>query len=76
MKVLCSLFSVALLLPSVLPAAETKPPNIIFILADDLGYGDIGAYKKQPSKIPTPNVDRIAKEGIRFTDAHTPASVC
>ncbi len=56
--------------------AEPAPLNIIFILADDLGYGDIGAYKKQPSKIPTPNVDRIAKEGIRFTDAHSPASVC
>lgn len=56
--------------------AEAARPNIIFILADDLGYGDIGAYKKQPSKIPTPNVDRIAQEGIRFTDAHSPSSVC
>lgn len=56
--------------------ADEPPPNIVFILADDLGYGDIGAYKKQPSKIPTPNVDRMAKEGMRFTDAHSPASVC
>ncbi|MBN8625522.1 MAG: arylsulfatase [Planctomycetes bacterium] len=51
-------------------------PNIVFILADDLGYGDVGAYKKKPSKIPTPNVDRIAREGVRFTDAHSPSSVC
>ncbi len=57
-------------------AAASSTPNIVFILADDLGYGDIGCYKKQPSKIPTPNVDRIAAEGIRFTDAHAPASVC
>ncbi|SKB06652.1 Arylsulfatase A [Prosthecobacter debontii] len=57
-------------------APDVSRPNIIFILADDLGYGDIGAYKKQPSKIPTPNVDRLAREGIRFTDAHSPASVC
>jgi arylsulfatase A len=65
-----------LLIPAGLSAADAARPNIIFILADDLGYGDIGAYKKQPSKIPTPNVDRIAREGIRFTDAHSPSSVC
>jgi arylsulfatase A-like enzyme len=58
--------------------ASQKPskPNIVFILADDLGYGDVGAYKKKPSKIPTPNIDRIATEGVRFTDAHSPSSVC
>jgi arylsulfatase A-like enzyme len=53
-----------------------QKPNIVFILADDLGYGDVGCYKKQPSKIPTPNIDHIAAEGIRFTDAHSPSSVC
>ena len=60
------------------PAADrtAPPPNIVYILADDLGYGDIGCYKKQPSKIPTPYVDRLAAEGIRFTDAHAPTSVC
>lgn len=57
-------------------ADQASRPNIILILADDLGYGDVGCYKKQPSKIPTPNVDRIAAEGIRFTDAHSPSSVC
>ena len=53
-----------------------KPlPNIIFILADDMGYGDIGAYNPE-SKIATPNLDQLAQEGMRFTDAHAPGSVC
>ena len=55
--------------------SATKPPNIIFILADDLGYGDIGAYNPQ-SKIPTPNLDRLARQGMLFTDAHSPSTVC
>jgi arylsulfatase A-like enzyme/trehalose utilization protein len=63
----------------VAPRAEAKEahvkPNIIFILADDQGYGDAGAYNPD-SKISTPGLDRIAKEGIRFTDAHAGASVC
>jgi arylsulfatase A-like enzyme len=50
-------------------------PNIIIILLDDLGYGDFSIYQ-QDNKIKTPNIDRIAQEGIRFTDAHTPSSVC
>jgi arylsulfatase A len=50
-------------------------PNIIVILADDLGYGDLGCYNKD-SKIPTPNLDRLAKQGMRFTDAHSPSAVC
>ncbi len=50
-------------------------PNIIVILADDLGYGDISIYHEN-NKIKTPNIDRIASEGIMFTDAHTPSSVC
>jgi len=57
-------------------AFSASKPNIIFMLADDLGYGDVGCYKKQPSKIPTPNIDRIAAGGVRFTDAHSPSSVC
>src|ERR1051325_9239223 len=56
--------------------AAAARPNIVLILADDLGYGDVGAYKKKPSKIPTPNIDRLASEGMRFTDAHAPTSVC
>jgi len=50
-------------------------PNIVLILADDLGYGDPTCYQGQ-SKIPTPRMDRLAGEGIRFTDAHTPSAVC
>jgi len=52
-----------------------KRPNIIFIMADDMGYGDLGCYNKR-SKIPTPNMNRLAKEGARFTDAHSPSAVC
>ncbi|MDW8310180.1 MAG: arylsulfatase [Verrucomicrobiales bacterium] len=54
------------------PAAER--PNIIFILADDIGYGDLGCYGAV--RVRTPNLDRLAREGVRFTDAHTTASTC
>ncbi|MBL8892942.1 MAG: arylsulfatase [Planctomycetaceae bacterium] len=50
-------------------------PNIVYILADDLGYGDLGCYNAE-SKIPTPRLDRLAAEGMRFTDAHSPSAVC
>jgi arylsulfatase A-like enzyme len=53
----------------------TKNPNIIFILADDMGYGDLGCYNPE-SKIPTPNMDKLASEGIKFLDAHSPAALC
>ncbi len=57
-------------------AEQSQPlPNIVYILADDMGYGDPGCYNPE-SKIPTPNMDRLANEGIRFTDAHSPSSVC
>lgn len=52
-----------------------KRPNIIYVLADDLGYGDVGC-NNPGSKIPTPNLDRLASQGMRFTDAHAPSSVC
>lgn len=55
------------------PAAPAKP-NIIFILADDLGYGDLGCYGQ--TKIKTPNIDRLAGEGIRFTDFYAGSTVC
>jgi arylsulfatase A-like enzyme len=50
-------------------------PNIIFILADDMGYGDLGCYNPE-SMIPTPNMDKLASQGIRFLDAHSPAALC
>jgi arylsulfatase A-like enzyme len=56
-------------------AADPRPPNIVLILADDLGYGDPRCYNKD-SRIPTPNIDGLAKQGMRFTDAHTPSAVC
>ncbi len=55
-------------------AAPERPPNIIFILADDLGYGDLGSYGQQ--KIQTPHLDRMAAEGIRFTDHYAGSTVC
>jgi arylsulfatase A-like enzyme len=56
---------------------EVSPPrpNIIYILADDLGYGDLGCLNPE-SRIETPHIDRLAEQGIRFTDAHSPSSVC
>lgn len=55
-------------------AAAGRPPNIIFIMADDLGYGDLGCYGQQ--KIKTPNLDRMAAEGIRFTQFYAGSTVC
>jgi arylsulfatase A-like enzyme len=60
-------------------SAQAQPhdnaPNIVFILADDMGYGDPRCYNAE-SKVPTPNIDKLAAQGMRFTDAHTPSSVC
>lgn len=50
-------------------------PNIVLILADDLGYGDLRCYNPE-AKVATPNLDRLARAGIRFTDTHSPATVC
>ena len=58
------------------PVKETeKLPNIIYVLADDLGYGDIGSYNPE-GKILTPNIDKLVAEGMKFTDAHTSSAVC
>ncbi|WP_186758725.1 sulfatase family protein [Echinicola salinicaeni] len=54
---------------------ENKPPNIVLILADDLGYGDVVAYNAD-AKVSTPNIDQLADGGMMFTDAHSPSSVC
>jgi len=70
------LLSFCWILPAVAEAApDPRRPNIVVILADDLGYGDVGCYNPE-SKIPTPNLDRLAKTGVRFTDAHAPSTVC
>ena len=54
---------------------ENQLPNILFILADDLGYGDVRCYNSE-SKVPTPHLDQLSEEGILFTDAHSPSTVC
>jgi len=59
-----------------LAQSETPPPNIVFIFADDMGYGDVVAHNPERGKIPTPHMDQMAKEGMLFTDAHTSSSVC
>jgi len=59
-----------------LSAYSQSTPNIVFVMCDDLGYGDIQCLNPERGKIPTPGVDRLAKEGMIFTDAHSGASVC
>ena len=56
------------------PRQETPPPNIVYILADDLGYGELGCYGQ--TKIQTPEIDRLAAEGMRFTHHYSGAPVC
>ena len=63
-------------LPSLLMAAEPERPNIVYILADDMGYGDVQCLNPERGKIPTPNMDQVAAQGMTFTDAHTTSSVC
>jgi arylsulfatase A len=58
----------------VLAQKNVKKPNIIFILADDLGYGDVGCYGQQ--KIATPNIDKLAKQGLKFTQFYAGTAVC
>jgi Sulfatase len=73
-------FCVAL---SVVPACEVtaegpvgeRPPSIVYILADDLGYGDLRCFNAS-GKIATPHLDRLAADGMRFTDAHSSSAVC
>ena len=67
----------ALLLASPLTqAASTQKPNIVVILADDLGYGDVRCNNPERGKIPTPHIDRLAAGGMRFTDGHSSSGVC
>src|SRR6478672_7668179 len=68
LAVLCSLTAAAA------PSDGKKPPNVIVILSDDVGWGDVGCYGA--TKIKTPSLDALARDGMRFTDAHASASVC
>jgi arylsulfatase A-like enzyme len=66
--------TLVLALPGLLQAAQEKP-NIVYIMVDDMGYGDPGCYNPK-SKIPTPHIDSLANAGMRFTDAHSPGALC
>ncbi|MBN2316171.1 MAG: sulfatase-like hydrolase/transferase, partial [Sedimentisphaerales bacterium] len=68
------LAAVATMVPVKLRAAERKYPNIILIYIDDLGYGDVSCYGA--TKVHTPNIDRLAAQGLRFTNAHSPSATC
>ncbi len=68
-------FSLLVVSLSGVRASAASKPNIVFILADDLGYGDVEANNPD-SLIPTPAMDRVASEGMRFADAHSPSAVC
>ncbi len=57
-------------------AAEQRPPNIIVIIADDLGWGDLGCYGADAKAVKTPNVDKLAAEGLRFTSGYCSAATC
>jgi arylsulfatase A len=72
---ICILGILLLVIPMSCNRSTSGLPNIIFILADDMGYGDIGVLNPD-SKIPTPNLDRLASEGMYFSDAHSPSAVC
>jgi arylsulfatase A-like enzyme len=73
LRMTIGIFFLGVLAPA--SVAAEPPPNIVLILADDLGIGDLGCYNRD-SKIPTPHMDRLAREGMRFTDAHSPSGVC
>jgi len=66
----------ALILATVAPAATADKPNIVYILCDDLGYGDVHCLGGERGKIATPNLDRLAAAGMTFTEAHASSSVC
>ena len=80
-RILLFAFLLSGFLPNAVPpaahgseASVTSPPNVVLIFADDVGYGDVGCYGA--TKVKTPNIDRLATEGRRFTDAHSASAVC
>jgi arylsulfatase A-like enzyme len=77
MKTRNAVFTVPLIavLFCTLPLWAAEKPNVVLILVDDMGYGDPGCFNVD-SKIPTPHIDRLAKEGMRFTNAHSPSGIC
>ena len=69
-----ALVVLVLLAPSLCAEDAPRKPNIIVILSDDLGYGDVGCYGA--TRVSTPSIDKLAAEGLRFTDAHTTSATC
>jgi len=69
-------FAALLLMPFTAVLAADIKPNILVIYADDLGYGDVQCYNPERGKIPTPNIDKLASQGMRFTDGHSSSGVC
>ena len=59
-----------------LHAADSSKPNIVILYADDLGYGDVRCYNPERGKISTPHIDKLAAQGMRFTDGHSSSGVC
>jgi arylsulfatase A-like enzyme len=74
MRIFVHLVSVLCISCTLPLAVEGGPPNVVFILADDLGLGDVGCYGG--TTVPTPNIDRLAAEGLRFTNAYSASAVC
>ncbi|MGH7202303.1 MAG: sulfatase-like hydrolase/transferase, partial [Planctomycetaceae bacterium] len=68
------LSAVLICLASGFSLAAERPPNLVFIMADDLGYGHLGCYGQR--KIKTPHIDRLAAEGMRFTQVYAGCNVC
>jgi len=73
-RIVTCVFAMAVLSATSQASDHIAPPNVILVLTDDLGYADIGCYGA--TKVKTPNIDRLAAGGIRFTDFHTAASIC
>ena len=69
-------FALAILVVTTSAVAAADKPNIVYIICDDLGYGDVHCLAPETSKIPTPHADKLASEGMIFTDCHSGSSVC
>src|SRR6266545_3846525 len=76
MKTLATLMaSLAFAVIQAFAAIDSRRPNIVILYADDMGFGDV-SIQNPDSKIPTPNLDQLAREGTRFTDAHSSSGIC
>ena len=80
-KIHSKLIAICLMLGWLIAASATAAvadnrPNILLIYADDMGYGEVSSYNPERNKIPTPHIDKLASEGMRFTDAHSSSAVC